>query len=61
MMRKKAVQNLDSRQKTMIDNAFYYTNPPERQKVTLHYIVNLINNSVGKHKGNQERGGVLEI
>ncbi|CAB4029434.1 regulator of nonsense transcripts 2-like isoform X1 [Paramuricea clavata] len=34
MMRKKAVQNLDSRQKTMIDNAFYYTNPPDRPKVT---------------------------
>lgn len=33
MMRKKAVQNLDSRQKTMIDNAFYYTNPPDRPKV----------------------------
>jgi hypothetical protein len=32
-MRKKAVQNLDSRQKTMIDNAFYYTNPPDRPKV----------------------------
>ncbi|EDO46900.1 predicted protein, partial [Nematostella vectensis] len=33
MMRKKAVQNLDGRQLTMVDNAFYYCNPPERQKM----------------------------
>lgn len=33
MMRKKAVQNLDSRQMTLIENAFFYCNPPERQKV----------------------------
>jgi len=33
MMRKKAVQNLDSRQLTLIENAFFYCNPPERQKV----------------------------
>ena len=32
-MRKKAVQNLDSRQLTLIENAFFYCNPPERQKV----------------------------
>ena len=42
-MRKKAVQNLDSRQKTMIDNAFYYTNPPERQKVILCIFFNALN------------------
>lgn len=29
MMRKKAVQALDSRYTTMIENAFYYCNPPE--------------------------------
>lgn len=34
-MRKKAVQNLDSRQLTLIENAFFYCNPPERQKVIL--------------------------
>ncbi|XP_078385093.1 regulator of nonsense transcripts 2-like isoform X2 [Oculina patagonica] len=34
MMRKKAVQNLDSRQLTLIENAFFYCNPPERQKVS---------------------------
>ena len=34
-MRKKAVQNLDSRQMTLIENAFFYCNPPERQKVDL--------------------------
>ena len=33
MMRKKAVQNLDSRQLTLIENAFFYCNPPEKQKV----------------------------
>ena len=32
-MRKKAVQSLDSRQLTLIENAFFYCNPPERQKV----------------------------
>ncbi|KAK3753991.1 hypothetical protein QZH41_009266, partial [Actinostola sp. cb2023] len=32
MMRKKTVQNLDSRHLSLIDNAFYYCNPPERQK-----------------------------
>ncbi|XP_020615608.1 regulator of nonsense transcripts 2-like isoform X2 [Orbicella faveolata] len=34
MMRKKAVQNLDSRQLTLIENAFFYCNPPEKQKVS---------------------------
>lgn len=29
MMRKKAVMALDSRYVTMIENAFYYVNPPE--------------------------------
>jgi len=33
MMRKKAVQALDSRLSTMIENAYYYCNPPDRQKV----------------------------
>ena len=34
-MRKKAVQNLDSRQLTLIENAFFYCNPPDRQKVLI--------------------------
>ncbi|XP_065640842.1 regulator of nonsense transcripts 2 isoform X1 [Hydra vulgaris] len=33
MMRKKAVQAFDTRHSTMIENAFYYCNPPERQKL----------------------------
>lgn len=33
MMRKKAVQALDSRYTTMIENAFYYCNPPETPMV----------------------------
>ena len=33
MLRKKSVQAFDGRQVTMIENAFYYCNPPERQKV----------------------------
>ncbi|XP_064473011.1 regulator of nonsense transcripts 2-like isoform X2 [Ornithodoros turicata] len=33
MMRKKAVQALDSRYTTMIENAFYYCNPPETPAV----------------------------
>ena len=33
MMRKKSVQTLDSRQLTLIENAFFYCNPPEKQKV----------------------------
>eukprot|EP00795_Rhopilema_esculentum_P002036 gene2037-17601_t len=33
MMRKKTVQAVDSRLSTMIENAYYYCNPPERQKV----------------------------
>lgn len=33
MMRKKAVQTLDTRQLTLIENAFFYCNPPEKQKV----------------------------
>lgn len=33
MMRKKAVQALDSRYTTMIENAFYYCNPPEAPAV----------------------------
>lgn len=33
MMRKKSVQAVDSRLSTMIENAYYYCNPPERQKV----------------------------
>ena len=34
MMRKKTVQNLDGRYVTMVENAFYYCNPPEKQKVS---------------------------
>ena len=34
-MRKKAVQALDSRLSTMIENAYYYCNPPDRQKVII--------------------------
>ena len=30
MMRKKAVHNLDTRQITMVENAYYYCNPPDR-------------------------------
>ena len=30
MMRKKVVHNLDSRQITMVENAYYYCNPPDR-------------------------------
>lgn len=33
LLRKKSVQALDSRHNTMIENAFYYCNPPERTKV----------------------------
>eukprot|EP00794_Sanderia_malayensis_P006104 gene6104-6808_t len=33
MMRKKTVQTIDSRLSTMVENAFYYCNPPERPKV----------------------------
>lgn len=29
-MRKKAVHNLDTRQITMVENAYYYCNPPDR-------------------------------
>lgn len=32
MMRKKNVMHLDGRHVTMIENAFYYCNPPEVQK-----------------------------
>lgn len=35
MMRKKTVQNLDGRHVTMVENAFYYCNPPEKQKVII--------------------------
>ena len=44
-MRKKAVQSLDSRQLTLIENAFFYCNPPERQKVLFSYF--LIKEGVG--------------
>lgn len=33
LMRKKSVQTFDSRHLTMIENAFYYCNPPERQQI----------------------------
>ena len=39
MMRKKAVQNLDSRQLTLIENAFFYCNPPDRQKVLIWHVL----------------------
>ena len=29
-MRKKTVHNLDTRQITMVENAYFYCNPPER-------------------------------
>ena len=32
MMRKKAAQHLDVRYTTMIENAYYYSNPPEGKK-----------------------------
>ena len=34
MMRKKAALHLDSRYTTMIDNAYYYCNPPEIKQET---------------------------
>ncbi len=33
MMRKKAALHLDSRYTTMIENAYFYSNPPEYQQV----------------------------
>lgn len=36
MMRKKSVMPLDSRYTTMIENAFYYCNPPEIAPVSIH-------------------------
>ena len=41
MLRKKSVQSFDSRHVTMIENAFYYCNPPERQKVSIASTVDL--------------------
>ena len=41
MMRKKAVHNLDTRQITMVENAYYYCNPPDRVayvKVRVSYV-----------------------
>lgn len=35
MMRKKLAMNIDSRYVTMIENAFYYCNPPEREKLVV--------------------------
>lgn len=32
-MRKKAALNLDERYKTLIENAFYYSNPPSNQSI----------------------------
>ena len=43
MMRKKAVQAVDSRLSTMVENAYYYCNPPERQKVNLEEPVDYSN------------------
>ena len=34
MMRKKSALLMESRYATMIENAFYYSNPPEVQQVT---------------------------
>lgn len=33
-MRKKAALHLDSRYDTMIENAYYYCNPPDAQQIT---------------------------
>ena len=35
MMRKKLAMSIDSRYVTMIENAFYYCNPPEQEKVVV--------------------------
>jgi regulator of nonsense transcripts 2 len=35
MMRKKALLPFDSRYITMIENAYYFANPPESQAVSL--------------------------
>ena len=34
-MRKKLAMSIDSRYVTMIENAFYYCNPPEQEKVVV--------------------------
>lgn len=39
MMRKKSVMSLDSRYTTMIENAFYYCNPPEIPPVNITFFL----------------------
>ena len=49
MVRKKRVQHLDGRQKSLIENALYYANPPETPRIVheprppiLEYIMRLL-------------------
>ena len=34
MVRKKRVQHLDGRQRSLVENALYYANPPENPRIT---------------------------
>lgn len=47
MMKKKTVLSLDSRYNTMIENAFYYSNPPTNQ-VTVKEVKNPMHEYIRK-------------
>ena len=64
MVRKKRVQHLDGRQRSLVENALYYANPPETPQIVhatlppmLQYIQKLLYKDL--NKVNTEKVGAL--
>ena len=56
MVRKKRVQHLDGRQKSLVENALYYANPPEQPQIVhqsrpplVEYVMKLLYKDLSKH------------
>ena len=65
MVRKKRVQHLDGRQRSLVENALYYANPPETPQIVhdslppmLQYIQKLLYKDLNKI--NTEKVGLLQ-
>ena len=61
-MRKKRVQNLDGRQRSLVENALYYANPPETPQIIhvslppmLQYIQKLLYKDLNKNNTEKVR------
>jgi regulator of nonsense transcripts 2 len=67
MVRKKRVQHLDGRQRSLVENALYYANPPETPQIVhaslppmLQYIQKLLYKDLNKINTERVRTCILQ-